>query len=76
MQTVYTPRDGRNAQGWRLFEEGERHRRISPSPGTPGEGRGEGLFLNRGRPSPYPLPEYRERGPEAAPLVSVPTPDP
>ena len=43
-----------------------------PSPGTPGEGRGEGGTPGEGRgeggarvtsngPSPYPLPEYRER---------------
>jgi carbamoyl-phosphate synthase large subunit len=34
----------------------------SPSPGTPGEGRGGGhLSGDAERPSPYPLPEYRER---------------
>ena len=40
----------------------------SPSPGTPGEGRGEGLSFPRAKdPHPNPLPEYRERGPEAKP---------
>jgi cytochrome P450 len=57
----------------------------SPSPGIPGEasgsgdcpraGRGEGDFErrepvdNRRNPHPNPLPEYRERGPEIAPLT-------
>jgi hypothetical protein len=42
-------------------------RRISPSPGTPGEGRGEGdserktILEIPNHPHPDPLPEYRER---------------
>jgi hypothetical protein len=45
-------------------------RRLAPSPGTPGEGGGEGDFRApaaldvQNHPHPYPLPEYRERGPE------------
>src|SRR5688572_20774 len=40
---------------------------MTPSPGTPGEGWGEGSFGLEScsaiaeEPSPYPLPEYRER---------------
>src|SRR5436305_13094715 len=43
---------------------GENH---TPSPGTPGEGGGEGLrrAASRDGPHPNPLPEYREREPEA-----------
>src|SRR5438093_450152 len=41
----------------------ESRRRLTPSPGTPGEGRGEGLRLGRVLlgPLPNPLPEYWER---------------
>jgi multidrug efflux system membrane fusion protein len=46
---------------------------FSPSPGTPGEGRGEGLRLwlttsaiRTVSPHPNPLPEYQERGSDAA----------
>jgi Domain of unknown function (DUF4105) len=45
-------------------------RKLSPSPGTPGEGRGEGSAVanrksqiaNPKNPHPNPLPEYRARG--------------
>jgi len=47
--------------------------RPFPSPGTPGEGQGEGLQLSRrlagqgqNTPHPSPVPEYRERGKNAA----------
>jgi Fe-S-cluster containining protein len=53
-------------------------RSLTPSPGTPGEGGGEGDFERRttrpipNRPHPNPLPEYRERGPEARSGTALP----
>jgi protein O-mannosyl-transferase len=54
-------------------------RRISPSPGTPGEGRGEGLpssitnpkskIQNPKSPHPNLLPDYREKGSEILLLI-------
>jgi membrane carboxypeptidase/penicillin-binding protein PbpC len=51
-------------------------RRLTPSPGTPGEvrgGRGEGAFVASPSkdPHPSPLPEYREREQEQMPASSL-----
>jgi len=54
----------------------------SPSPGNPGEGwgegsRGEGISTNNvncSKPSPFPLPDYRERGKRAVSHENMPTP--
>jgi len=54
---------------WRSLESRKsraapRSRRLTPSPGTPGEGGGEGIFFATATkdPHPNPLPEYRARG--------------
>ena len=63
---------GCNAQVWRLFEEGERHSVFLPLP-VRRERVGVRVFSSTAEdPHPNPLPEYRERGPDAATLRSTP----